>query len=205
MLLILPAVFVKQEGLIDAETGKSVIKLPDDDPSVVRVVLEFIYGSRFPGGSHILDGELHKECGSIDDLARVYVTLDKYDVLDLEENLLDFLESLNETFFEILPRRPDYFEELAQAFEIITGARSDEDKFSQFLINLVEDLSNVELNAETRKLHSDLVKQIASRSIERAFTAKRPSPLKRLTMASFFCWIPHKPSLQSVWTWDLGR
>lgn len=212
MLLIFLAVYVGQEGLtrtpfaikggqIDVETGKSVIQLSDDDPFVVGVILNFLYGSRFPDDSNGYDGGLNKKCGSIDDLARVYVTLDKYNIPGLKENLLGFLEIVGETFFELLPYHAKYFQDLAKAFETITGAHSVEDKFSQFLIDLVKELSTTALDAEMQKLRCDLFGRIASQSIERG---QLPSP-KRLTMASFFSRLPLWPSFQSVWTWSLGR
>lgn len=214
MLLIFFAAYVGQEDLtrtpctikvgeIDVGTGKSVIELSDDNPFVVGVILKFLHGIRFPDASDCYAGELDERCGSLEDLAVVYLALDKYDIPDLKENLLGFMESLCETLSS--DPDPEDFPDLAEAFQTMAGARSVEDKFNRFLIDLVQDLASIELNVEMEKLRSDLLGRIASQALERGPTANGSSSPKSLTMASFFNWLSLRPSFLSIWTWSLER
>lgn len=192
--------FASEFGEIDFETGKSELQLFDDDPFVVEVILKFLHGLRFPDGSNDYDAELHMLCGSLEDLARVYVTLDRYDIPGLKENLLGFLEDIGESFFD----SPEDFLNLAKALNMITGVCSAKDDFSRHLIDLVKEASLVKLDAEMKKPHADLFEQITYQSIEQGFAVKgTPSPEGPL-MVSRSTWPPCRLWLPSVWTYRTG-
>ncbi|KAL8923442.1 MAG: hypothetical protein Q9172_003139 [Xanthocarpia lactea] len=90
------------------------IKLPEDDPEVIRALIQYLYTGNFHDFGTIKSGRGSKGAGS--QLARLYVTAEKYQlqvlkelvlskfgsVLDPEERPIDFL-CMAESMYEITP------------------------------------------------------------------------------------------------------
>ncbi|KAL9595000.1 MAG: hypothetical protein Q9179_005159, partial [Wetmoreana sp. 5 TL-2023] len=151
------------------ESQTKQIALPDDDPKVVTAIIQYLYGGDFCnigtdnlirgtfGAASVARGTLDEPAGNAagtvieaaDELAEVYVTVEKYQLQDLKVLLVKKFESITD-----VKSRPNSF--LYAARKVYAGIPDSEDAYRTFFKNTAIQLNNPDrMNKSVRKAFDD--------------------------------------------------
>ncbi|KAL8712376.1 MAG: hypothetical protein Q9225_006953, partial [Loekoesia sp. 1 TL-2023] len=103
------------------ESQESRIELPDDDPVVIKAIIQYLYSGDFLDFGTIESGG--GSAGAADQLSDIYITAEKYQLLDLkslvieklrtvtdvEERPVEFLTTAQKIYADIPEERPDVY------------------------------------------------------------------------------------------------
>ncbi|KAI4175584.1 MAG: hypothetical protein LQ343_001575 [Gyalolechia ehrenbergii] len=124
------ATYLSQSPVLDRmchghfkESNDSLIDLPDDEPTVIKALIQYLYSGNFLDFGTMESG--HGSAGANDQLSDIYVTAEKYQMLDLkdlvveklkavtdvEDRPVEFLTTAQKIYGNVPEERPDVYRE----------------------------------------------------------------------------------------------